>query len=134
MVNTRHGNVVNAPTAPADLLDRIEILEIKAVRIIDTIKKVNILCELNLLRSARDSSGIQWQLVEDLRQELTSVHSELWDAENIFRACERQQKFGPPFIAAGRAVIRGNARRADLKREINLRLQSILFEEKLYEN
>lgn len=124
--------VLLAPMSPGDLLDRIAILEIKAARIRDPRQRANVLTELSLLCQARDRAGLRWEDIDGLRQELGAIHSTLWDTENVFRQCERQNDFGAPFIEAACQVIRHNARRAELKRSINTALGSGIIEEKDY--
>lgn len=68
----------------------------------------------------------------DLERQLSALHARLWDAEDVFRGCERREEFGAAFAAAARAVIHGNAQRAGLKRLVNAALGSLLVEEKSY--
>lgn len=126
------GGIVMAPLSPADLLDRITILEVKAERIGDPAKQANVLRELGLLRQAKEASLQPWHEVEGLEGQLRVLHARLWDAEDVFRGCERRGEFGPAFVTAARDVIRLNAQRAGIKRVINARLGSDLVEEKEY--
>lgn len=126
------GAVVHVPMSPGDLLDRITILEVKAGRIGDAAKRANVLRELGLLRQARDAAGLRWERVAGLERQLGILHARLWDAEDVFRGCERREDFGPAFVAAARTVIQGNAQRAELKRAVNAALGSCLVEEKSY--
>ena len=52
--------------------------------------------------------------------------------EDEIRLCERDEDFGPRFIALARSVYGSNDRRAALKRQINELLGSRLLEEKSY--
>ena len=64
--------------------------------------------------------------------ELKEVNEALWQIEDEIRLCERDEDFGPRFIALARSVYRTNDRRAALKRQINELLGSQLIEEKSY--
>ena len=57
---------VLAPLSPADLLDRITILEVKAERIRDAAKQANVRRELALLRRAREGSFLPWGDIAEL--------------------------------------------------------------------
>ena len=52
--------------------------------------------------------------------------------EDEIRLCERDEDFGPRFIALARSVYHTNDRRAALERRINELLRSDLMEEKSY--
>ena len=62
------------------------------------------------------------------------MNATLWQVEDEIRDCERNQDFGPRFIELARAVYHENDRRASLKRQINLLLNSGLVEEKSYKD
>ena len=120
------------PVSWGELLDKISILEIKCQRIRDPEKLVNVRAELEMLREARDCSIPGDAALAGLTIELRLVNGLLWDAEDAIRSCERSGDFGPTFIALARSVYTTNDRRAAIKRHINERLGSPLFEEKSY--
>ena len=61
------------------------------------------------------------------------MNCELWDIEDQIRDLESKKDFGKEFIATARSVYFKNDRRAEIKREINIRTSSGLIEEKSYE-
>jgi hypothetical protein len=128
------GGPVLAPISVGELFDKITILEIKAARIIDSAKQVNVLSELGLLREVSDQAGARSPMLHCLIVELKRVNEALWEIEDEVRACERQGEFGPYFIALARAVYRTNDRRAQLKRQINEVAGSPIIEEKSYKD
>jgi hypothetical protein len=65
---------------------------------------------------------------------LLDANTKLWDIEDDIRRCERDKSFGEEFIALARSVYITNDRRADLKKQINILLDSALVEEKSYES
>jgi hypothetical protein len=67
-----------------------------------------------------------------LAAELKEVNEALWRIEDEIRLFERDEDFGPRFIALARSVYRTNDRRAALKRQVSELLGSKLIEEKSY--
>lgn len=123
--------MIDAPVSWGELADKITILEIKAERIQDDVKRVNVEKELRLLReklALAPASDALSTLIDALR----AVNLELWVIEDDIRDCERDKNFGARFIELARAVYIKNDRRAALKKEINLMLDSGIIEEKSY--
>ncbi len=118
--------------APGELIDKITILEIKAERIADAGKRANVLVELATLSDARAAAIAPDGEIDRLATELKAVNEALWEIEDDIRDCDRDGDFGPRFVELARAVYRTNDRRAELRRAINLRLESRLVEEKSY--
>jgi hypothetical protein len=115
------------------MIDRLTILEIKLEKIADEAKRANISREYAALTAALSPEISASGDVPRLRSELKAVNAELWRIEDDIRAQERARTLGPEFIALARAVYQTNDKRAELKREINLRTQSDIMEEKSYE-
>ena len=116
-----------------ELIDKITILEIKSDRIADVDKLKNVKHELAVLSATRDAhlSGING--LGDLATQLKAINEALWEIEDDIRACEAQNDFGQKFIDLARAVYITNDKRAAVKKEINLLLNSEIVEEKSYE-
>jgi hypothetical protein len=123
---------VTVEVAPGELIDKITILEIKSERITDAAKRHHVGTELALLVGARDRAMPGSAELARLAGELKAVNEALWRIEDEIRLCERDEDFGPRFIALARSVYRTNDRRAALKRQINELLGSRLIEEKSY--
>ena len=118
--------------SPGELLDRITILRIKQVRILDAAKLANVKLELALLeQSWRDWGGTAQDVALDERA-LQNVNERLWDIEDRIRDKEAKQCFDRDFIELARAVYVSNDERAAIKKRINLQLGSRLLEEKSY--
>jgi len=114
------------------MLDKIIILEIKNERINNTAKVVNVNKELSLLNEL-------WKLDEkssiDISNEFTAlkkINEKTWDIEDDIRDKERAKEFDETFIELARSVYFSNDKRAEIKREINMKLGSELIEEKSY--
>lgn len=120
---------IDIPVSVGELVDKITILEIKLERI-EGKGQINVARELTWLVERLTQSGL---LIDtELRRQLAEVNRRLWTIEDDIRERERQQDFGPDFIALARAVYRTNDQRAAIKRRLNERHASALIEEKSY--
>jgi hypothetical protein len=117
-----------------ELIDKITILEIKAERIRDAAKLVNIRRELDLLRATWGEHPASKVGIEDLQAALKLVNERLWVIEDDIRVKELRQEFDAEFIRLARSVYFENDERARVKRSINERLGSTLVEEKSYQD
>jgi Family of unknown function (DUF6165) len=123
---------VMVPVSVGELLDKITILEIKAERIAEPEKRLNIDRELSELRARREALGLERADLRPLMGELAEVNRRLWVVEDDLRRLEAKQDFGPEFVRLARSVYRENDRRAEIKRELNRLTGSQLVEEKSY--
>jgi Family of unknown function (DUF6165) len=129
---------VNKVTAPSvqiswgELIDKITILEIKEQRLLSKQSITNVRNELAALRSVAYHALAEQKDVAALRKQLKSVNETLWDIEDRIRAKEATQSFDQEFIQLARSVYLNNDRRGDLKRRINVLMNSALGEEKQY--
>ena len=113
-----------------EIVDKLTILQIKLERIKDDAKRNNLKKEYDELVKVTKSI---MSTSDPLYKALYNVNCELWDIEDHIRDLERKQDFGIDFISTARSVYFKNDKRAELKREINIRTASGLFEEKSYE-
>lgn len=118
--------------AAGELIDKITILEIKLDNIRDPAKRANIRREYELLNEIFRKEIVPTDALSRLTAALKEVNTELWRIEDAIRAQESAATFGAKFITLARSVYRTNDRRAALKREINVLLQSPIVEEKSY--
>lgn len=128
--------LIEAPISLGELIDKITILEIKAVNIGDEAKLKNVTHELNVLNakvdSLLDASG--QATLAPLKADLKAINQELWIIEDDIRDCERDKDFSDKFIQLARAVYFTNDKRAKVKKDINLAFGSELVEEKSYKD
>lgn len=128
--------LIQAPISLGELIDKITILEIKAVHIGDEAKLKNVTHELTILdnkvNQLLDAAG-QAKLAP-LKKSLKDINQELWVIEDDIRDCERDKDFSDKFIQLARAVYFTNDKRAAVKKDINLAFGSELIEEKSYKN
>jgi len=127
-------NQILIPISPGELLDKITILEIKSVRIESTEKKANVDNELGMLNKVWADAVTQDAEVIAMRAELKSINENLWDIEDDIRDEERARRFGEKFIQLARSVYVTNDLRGDVKKRINLHLNSDIVEEKSYQD
>jgi hypothetical protein len=132
MPTTDASEPVLIPVSIGELIDKITILEIKAERVADTSKQLNIRSELGLLRAVWNRRGPADPVLNTLIKELKETNEALWAIEEAIRECERHLDFGPQFIELARAVYRDNDRRSALKHKINELSESAIVEEKFY--
>jgi hypothetical protein len=123
---------VGIEVAPGELIDKITILQIKAERLQDEVKRSNVRTELALLVARRQQEIRTSAVLADLSARLKQINEELWDVEDAIRECERAQEFGTRFVELARAVYQKNDARCAVKRQINELLGSALREEKSY--
>jgi len=121
--------IIHAPISIGELIDKITILKIKSILIVDTIKLKNIEQELQLLEELKDSLNID---VDSLQSKLYGVNLELWHIENYKRECEKNQNFDDKIIETARQEYLKNDLRASLKKQINQLVGSTIVEEKSY--
>jgi len=115
-----------------ELLDKLTILELKALRIPGEEQQKNIHAELVLLQQSFVELAPRGAGLDVLIERLRQVNSELWNIEDDIRTCERERRFDEEFIALARSVYRKNDERAALKASINELCGSTLREEKYY--
>jgi hypothetical protein len=113
-----------------EIIDKLTIIQIKLERISDKAKLSNLKKEYDELVKVT-SSIISTS--DPLYKALYDVNCELWDIEDHIRDLERKKDFGSDFIETARSVYFKNDRRAEIKREINIKTASGLIEEKSYE-
>ncbi len=128
--------LIQAPISLGELIDKITILEIKAVHIDDETKLRNVTHELTILNQKVDSllDATGKAKLEPLKKSLKDINQELWVIEDDIRDCERARDFSDKFIQLARAVYFTNDKRAAVKKDINLAFGSELIEEKSYKD
>ena len=122
---------INVPISPGELLDKITILDIKSENIDNEEKLTNVKTELKLLSQIWNDTSPDANL-DALKQELKDNNKALWDIEDKIRIKESNKEFDHVFIELARSVYIQNDKRADTKKKINLKLGSLIVEEKSY--
>ena len=134
-VNLKENNM-NLPLIPVswgELIDKITILEIKSQNFKDENKIQDIIFELSLLIEKAKPVLEADETIWNLKDALFEINNKLWDVEDKLRLLEGQKQFQGEFITLARSVYILNDQRADLKKEINVRLGSQIIEHKSYQ-
>ena len=114
-----------------ELVDKLTILEIKLQKIKDSKKLKNVHKEFTALQKATNQIISKENM---LYKKLLEINQNLWEIEDKIRELEKKGDFGNEFIETARSVYINNDLRAGIKKEINLKTNSDLFEEKSYED
>ena len=125
---------IQTEISAGELLDKISILEIKLVKIIDKESLLEINKEYNSLKDTQNSNIKLTKNLENLIKELKEINLKLWDIEDNKRICEKNKDFGKVFVDLSRNVYLNNDKRAKIKSEINKLLGSNIKEVKQYAN
>ena len=123
---------IEIPISIGELIDKITILEIKYENISDSEKNKLIDVELNLLNSIYKKIGPNKEL-EQLKLELKTINSKLWEIEDEIRILENKKIFENEFVSLARSVYITNDKRFDIKNKINKIFSSDIMEVKSYE-
>jgi hypothetical protein len=115
-----------------EIVDKYTILMIKSSKIQDPVKLENINKELTYLIDVLKKED---PLMTDypLTKALFEINKTLWNVEDLLRDFERAKSFGKEFITLARNVYKLNDKRADIKKQINMKFGSDFVEEKSYQ-
>lgn len=113
-----------------ELVDKVTILSIKQEKISNPEKLANVRKEYAILITPMNDAGIFVDSDEFIR--LKDINLKLWDIEDRIRVKEVENAFDDEFISLARSVYFINDDRAAVKKEINLKYNSDLVEEKEY--
>jgi hypothetical protein len=112
-----------------EIVDKLSILRIKKNNINDPEKLKNIINEYDYLYSVVFN---ELEIQENDFYNLVLINEKLWDIEDKLRDRERDKSFDDTFIELARSVYFTNDKRAEIKKEINLKYGSTFVEEKSY--
>jgi hypothetical protein len=117
----------------AELIDKLSICQIKIDKVHDEKKIANIKKEYDYLFKIV-TEKLKISVESEEYSELLKVNQELWNIEDLLRIKEEEKKFDEEFIEFARKVYILNDKRAILKKNINIKYNSIFIEEKSYKN
>jgi hypothetical protein len=120
---------MNIEVSIGEIVDKLSILKIKKNNILDVIKLNNITTEYNYLN---DIVFNQLKISEEDFFKLVLINEKLWKIEDDIRDMERNKTYDIEFIKLARSVYFTNDVRAEIKKEINLKYNSLFVEEKSY--
>jgi len=122
---------MNIEVSIGEIVDKLSILNIKKNNITEEFKLFNIITEYDYLY---DVVFNQLKIESDDFNNLLLVNESLWKIEDDIRDKERDKVFDTEFIELARSVYTTNDKRAEIKKEINLKYGSLFVEEKSYSN
>lgn len=122
---------IYVPISVGELIDKITILEIKK-KYMSGEKMKNVNNELESLQVILHNEKLE--VDQNLYLNLKKINSSLWEIEDKIRIKESLKEFDEDFIELARSVYKVNDERSLVKREINLKYNSGIVEEKSYKN
>ena len=122
-----------AEISAGELIDKITILEIKKIKILNKDKLFEVEKELSSLNETMNKFISNSPKIIEFKNELKNINLKLWDIENAKRSAEKNNDFGDSFILNARNVYKTNDQRAKIKLEINNLLSSNIKEVKSHE-
>ena len=128
----KNTNAIIIEVSIGELIDRITILEIKAIKFTSKDKIENAQIELKLLLTKFKQEVQQDEDILKLMCELKEINLKLWDLENHIRVLEEQHKFDSNFIETARCIYKTNDRRTEIKKMICRKTNSRIVDEKEY--
>ena len=131
-MNTKLDKIL-AEISAGELIDKITILEIKKIKILNKNKLFEVEKELSSLNKTVNKFIPNSPKVIEFKNELKNINLKLWDIENAKRLAEKNNDFGYSFIQNARSVYKTNDQRAKIKLEINNLLGSNIKEVKSHE-
>ena len=131
-MNTKLDKIL-AEISAGELIDKITILEIKKVKIVNKDKLIEIEKELLSLNETVKKFIPNNSKVLKFKDSLKEINLKLWNIEDGKRSAEKNNEFGKEFIELARNVYKFNDERAKIKLAINNVLGSNIKEVKSYE-
>ena len=125
-------NKILAEISAGELIDKITILEIKKVKIVNKDKLIEIEKELFSLNETMKKFIPDHSKISKFKNNLKEINLKLWDIEDGKRSFEKNNEFGKEFIELARNVYKFNDERAKIKLAINTVLGSNIKEVKSY--
>lgn len=121
--------LVYVPVSVGELFDKYTILQIKELKIKDSVKLESVIKECNYLKPFVNKYKFDFDIIS----ELSEVNLLLWNIEDRIREKERCKEFDDEFIQLARNVYITNDKRSQIKNKINIILNSTLTDIKSYE-
>tara|TARA_R110000803_G_scaffold24640_2_gene59233 strand:- start:4327 stop:4710 length:384 start_codon:yes stop_codon:yes gene_type:complete len=112
-----------------EIVDKLSILQIKKNNIKETSKLINVVNEFNHLY---DVVFTTLNIEKSDYDRLITINEKLWGIEDKLREKESIKSFDGEFIELARLVYFTNDKRAEIKKEINIKYGSNFVEEKNY--
>lgn len=115
-----------------EIYDKLSILEVKSLKLKDSIKLEYVNKEFLYLREI--IREINFSTEDEIYVKLKNINFQLWDIEDEIRSKEEQQDFSERFIELSRLIYKLNDERFRLKNQINIKTNSSFKEQKGHKN
>ena len=125
---------IEIPISCGELVDKLTILQIKKIKIIEKSKLEQVNKEYEYLMKTYSEILKKFPNLNEMYDRLYQINLKLWEIEDKVRMCEKNDKFDQSFIDLARNVYQTNDLRFTIKNEINEYLNSDIKEQKSYEN
>ena len=125
--------MITIPVSLGELVDKLSILKVKQIKVLDSEKLSIINKEFELLYNI-SFKYLQDKVILNLYNELVDTNLKLWDIEDKLRVLEASKTFGDYFIDQARQVYLINDKRFLLKDKISKLSFSEIKEVKSYPN
>ena len=123
--------MVTVPVSVGELIDKLSILHVKQLKIVNEDKLSFINKEFELIYNM-SSMYLDDEKILNLYRQLIEVNLSLWDVEDELRTIETTKNFDSHFIELARKVYYINDDRFSLKNKINELTDSEVREQKDY--
>jgi hypothetical protein len=123
--------MVTVPVSVGELIDKLSILHVKQLKIVNENKLSFINKEFELIYNM-SSMYLDDEKILNLYRQLIEVNLSLWDVEDELRTIETTKNFDSHFIELARKVYYINDDRFSLKNKINELTDSEVREQKDY--
>jgi hypothetical protein len=127
---------ISIPVSIGELVDKLTILEIKSSKITDDEKLKNVRYEYMSLKNTYDSLSLDPDIV-DFYDELYEVNLKIWDLENEIRKIGLELYYTTDYIKVAKIakqIYISNDLRSTIKKNVNLKYNSEIVEEKSHTN
>ena len=124
---------IEIPISCGELVDKLTILQIKKIKIIEKNKLEQVNKEYEYLMKIYSDILKKFPNLNEMYDRLYQINLKLWEIEDKVRMCEKNDKFDQSFIDLARNVYQTNDLRFTIKNEINEYLNSDVKEQKSYE-
>lgn len=127
---------ISIPVSIGELVDKLTILEIKSSKITDDEKLKNVRYEYMSLKNTYDSLSLDPDIL-DFYDELYEVNLKIWDLENEIRKIGLELYYTTDYIKVAKIakqIYISNDLRSTIKKNINLKYNSEIVEEKSHSN
>jgi hypothetical protein len=123
--------MVTIPVSVGELIDKLSILHVKKMKVVNEDKLFFIDKEFELIYNM-SSNYLDDEQILKLYRQLIDVNLNLWEVEDELRTIESTKNFDTHFIELARKVYYTNDDRFSLKNEINELTNSEVREQKDY--